>query len=138
MPSSSYNNTIITIIASRTTRIIIIFLFCLLADDDFVGGIQSITFPPISVADFENIFIACTEFIILEDKLAFEEVESFNVSLLPLEISEDFLAEFGKNTSATVEISDNDCKFLSLNLLSLAISLSLHSGDTNLRGTRTP
>ena len=64
------------------------------------------------MADFDNVSIACTEFIILEDKLAFEEVESFNVSLLPLEISEEFLAEFGENTSATVEISDNDCKFL--------------------------
>ena len=78
------------------------------------------------MADFDNISIACTDFIILEDKLAFEEVESFNVSLLPLEIGEEFLAEFGENTSATVEISDNDCKFLSFYLhLPPFLSLSL-------------
>ena len=97
-----------------------------LADDDFIGGVQNITFPSISEADFDNVSIACTEFVILEDKLAFEEVESFNVSLLPLEISEEFLAEFGENTSATVEISDNDCKPLSLSLsLSLTLTLTI-------------
>lgn len=90
-------------------------LFCLsttLAGDDFVGGIQNVTFPAISVDDFDNVSIACTEFIILEDKLAFEEVESFNVSLLPLEISDEFSVQFGENTSVTVEISDNDCELL--------------------------
>ena len=94
-----------------------------LAGDDFIGGIQNITFPSVSEDEFDNISIACTEFVILEDKLAFEEVESFNVSLLPLELSEDVLAQFGENTTATVEIIDNDCKPLSL---SLSLSLCLH------------
>ena len=121
-----------------------------LAGEDFIGGVQNVTFPSVSEADFDNVSIACTEFVILEDKLAFEEVENFSVSLLPLEISEEFLAEFGENTSATVEIRDNDCKFLSLLVclslfLSLSLSLSIphntpadflqllfHSGDPNL------
>jgi hypothetical protein len=114
-------------------------LYIHLADDDFIGGIQNITFPSISVAEFDNGSIACTEFMVLEDKLAFEEVECFNISLLPLGIGEEFLVAFGENTSAIVEISDNDCKihrfyplprvFLSLHpsLLSLSLPLSYTS-----------
>ena len=91
------------------------------------------------MADFDNISIACTEFVILEDKLAFEEVESFNISLLPLETSEEFLAQLGENTSATVEISDNDCKLLgfSLCLSLLHIILTSHTHACTCTCTHT-
>ena len=33
--------------------------------------------------EFENVSIVCTEFVILEDKLAFEGVENFTVNIPP-------------------------------------------------------
>ena len=69
---------------------------------DFTPEFQNVTIPLSMAGD-----TTCVTFSILEDKLAFEGVESFSVQLVIPDQSSDAGVVFGVNTT-TVYILDND------------------------------
>lgn len=68
---------------------------------------ETVTFAPVSEADFSSPYVSCGVFTILEDKIAFEGEEGFVVRLLP-PLEAEF--EIGQNGTADVIILDNDGK----------------------------
>ena len=70
---------------------------------DFVSAVKAVQFAAISEADFSRPYISCSNFSILDDKIAFEGDETFTVMIKPLAS-----AELGGNSTANITILDND------------------------------